>query len=81
VKEKLAEIKELIQSIDIQTNNLRFDSNQLMTLLDNLSNGSLPEIVIKSQIDYWVDEMLKDVKHLRERLINLKKVNKILLKI
>jgi hypothetical protein len=75
-KEKLRQIKELIQSTDLQTNRIRFDSNQLMTLLDDLSSETLPEVVIRSQIDYWTDEMLEDVKHLKESLIKLKKLDK-----
>ena len=71
------EFKEMLEILDIRVNNLKFDISQLFTIYkwveDNTIINISEDIVVKSQLEHWIDEIFKDIKLLRQDLVAFKK--------
>jgi hypothetical protein len=70
---KKKEIKEMLKILDDSVNALKFDLDQLYAIYGLVKGGAFSDIVVKSQFIYWAEEMLRNIKHLRERLLEFKK--------
>jgi hypothetical protein len=71
------EFKEMLEILDLRVNNLKFDISQFFTIYEWVENNTIidisKDVVVKSQLEHWIDEMFKDIKHLREDLLAFKK--------
>jgi hypothetical protein len=72
IKNKKDKIKELLESLDIRANNLKFDLSQLFTVYSWIEKDTWPETVIRNDLIYWIGELIDDIKNMEKYASKLK---------